>query len=82
MPRGSKQSEIDLFESGQQAGQEQERELMHSKLHQVFECLTAASFAVELGKKSDDRQTEWLSTASKLLAEATELVREGLDAGK
>jgi len=82
MHLGSKPSELAVFERGRRAGQKLERGLMALKLHQVCECLTAAAFAVELAKESDDRQTELLSRAPKLLAEAMELAREGLDAGK
>lgn len=77
--RAFKSSSSKEFELGSRAGQEAERALIARKLHKGFECLTAASFAIELAKKPDDQQTELVSRASKLLAEAIELLREVLD---
>ena len=74
----SKPFQLDVFESGRRAGQELERALTALKLHQVRECLTAASLAIELVRTSDPEQTELVSRASKLLTEATELLREGV----
>ena len=47
-------------------------------MHQGFECLTAASFAVELAKEQSERQGELVSRASKLLDEAAHLLGEVL----
>ena len=44
--------------------------------------MTAASFAIELAKKPDDRQTELVYRASKLLTEAIELLGGILDGQK
>jgi hypothetical protein len=57
---------------------QEERALIARNVHQVRECLTAASFAIELVRISDPEQTELVSRASKLLTEATELLREGV----
>ena len=57
----------------------EERALTARKLHQISECLTAASFAIELLRTSDPEQTELVSRASSLLTEAMELIREGVD---
>jgi hypothetical protein len=70
------------FECGWRAGKEAERALIAQKLHKGFECLTAASFAIELAKKPDDQQTELVSRASKLLTEAIELLGGVLDGQK
>ena len=59
-----------------------ERALTALKLHQVRECLTAASLAIELVRTSDPEQTELVLRASSLLTEAMELIREGVDAKK
>jgi hypothetical protein len=72
----SRPSESAEFERGRCAGAEKERALMAQKLHQSFECLTAAAFTVELAKESGDRQLELVSKASKLLDEAMILLRE------
>jgi hypothetical protein len=60
----------------------QEERALISLVHQASECLNAASFAIELMKTPDAPQTELVSRASKLLTEAMELLREGLDAKK
>jgi signal transduction histidine kinase len=78
----SKPSLSKEFEPGRMDGQETERTLMARKLHQICECLTAASFAIELAKKPGEQQTELLSRASNLLAEATALVRQGQEGRK
>jgi len=72
----SRSSESADFELGSRVGAEKERALMAKKLHKGFECLTAASFAVELAKASSEDQSELISRASKLLTEAIELLRE------
>jgi hypothetical protein len=82
MHLGSKLSESEVFERGRRAGREEERALMARKLHKGFEALTAGSFAIELAKEPGERQTELVSRASKLLTEAMELLREGLDREK
>jgi hypothetical protein len=63
------------FERWRLAEKEQERELIARKLHAGFECLTAASFAVELAKEAGEQQSELVSRASRLLTEAIELLR-------
>lgn len=62
------------FEHWRLAEKEQERELIARKLHAGFECLTAASFAVELAKEAGEQQSELVSRASRLLTEAIELL--------
>jgi signal transduction histidine kinase len=74
----SRSSESAEFERGRLAGKEQERALIARRLHKGFECLTAASFAVELAKEPGERQCEFVSKASKLLDEAVELLGEVL----
>jgi hypothetical protein len=64
------------FERGQRTGAEKERALMAQKLHQGFECVTAAAFAVELAKQPTADKFELFSRASKLLDEAITLLRE------
>jgi hypothetical protein len=76
MRLNSRLSESAEFERGRCAGAERERALMAQRLHQGFECLTAAAFAVELAKESSEQQLELLSRASKLLHETIELLRE------
>jgi hypothetical protein len=61
--RANKSSSSEEFERGWRAGQETERALIDQKLHKGFECLTAASFAIELAKKPDDQQIELVSRA-------------------
>jgi hypothetical protein len=72
----SRSSESAEFERGRRAGAQRQRALMAQKLHQGFECLTAASFAIELAKESSEQQIELVSRASKLLTEAIDLLRE------
>jgi len=74
----SKSSASDEFERGRRIGRDEERVLIARKLHQGFECLTAASFAVELAKEQSERQYELVSRASKLLDEAAHLLGEVL----
>jgi hypothetical protein len=74
-----KQSVSEEFELGCCAWREEERARMTRRLHQVRECLNAASFAIELAKTPDAPQTELVSRASKLLIVAMQLLREGLD---
>jgi hypothetical protein len=74
----SRSSESAEFERGRPAGAETERALMAQKFHQGFECLTAASFAIEMAKESSEQQLELVSRASKLLDEAMILLREFL----
>ena len=78
----SKPSVSEEFELGRCVGREEERARMARKLHQVSECLTATAFAIQLLKTSDSEETELASRASKLLTEAMELLREGLDRQK
>jgi hypothetical protein len=56
--------------------------LDRKKLHVIFECLTAASFALELAKESEEQRIELISRASKLLAEAMEEIRAVMDREK
>jgi hypothetical protein len=70
----SRSSESAEFERGHLAGKAEERALIARKLHKGFECLTAASFAVELAKEPGEQQSELVSRASRLLTEATELL--------
>jgi hypothetical protein len=72
----SRSSESAEFERGRCAGAEKERALMAQKLHQGFECLTAAAFAVELAKESSEQQLELVSRASKLLNETIKILGE------
>jgi hypothetical protein len=74
----SKSFASDEFERGRRIGRDEERVLIARKLHQGFECLTAASFAVELAKEQSERQGELVSKASKLLDEAAHLLGEVL----
>ncbi len=71
----SRASESAEFERGRRAGQEAERALIARRIHAGFECLTAASFAVELAKEQGAQQAELVSRASKLLTETIELLR-------
>jgi hypothetical protein len=57
----SRPSESAEFERGRCAGAEKERALMAQRLHQSFECLTAAAFTVELARESGDRQLDFVS---------------------
>jgi signal transduction histidine kinase len=82
MRLASKLSVSKEFERGRCAGREEERALTARKLHLGFEALTAVSFAIELVKTSDPEQTELLSRASNLLAEAMALVRQGQEEQK
>jgi hypothetical protein len=54
----SRSSESAEFERGRRAGAQRQRALMAQKLHQGFECLTAAAFAVELAKKPNEQRFE------------------------
>jgi hypothetical protein len=54
----SKSFASDEFERGRRIGRDKERALIARKLHQGFECLTAASFAVELAKEQSEQQCE------------------------
>ena len=74
----SRPSESAEFERGRCAGAERQRALMVQSLHQSFECLTAAAFAVELAKESSEQPLESVSRASKLLDEAMKLLGEFL----
>jgi hypothetical protein len=76
MRLNSKLSESAEFERGRRAGAEREHALMVQKFHQGFECLTAASFAIEMAKESSEQQLELVSRASRLLDEAIILLRE------
>jgi hypothetical protein len=76
MRLNSKLSESAEFERGRCAGAEKERALIAQRLHQGFECLSAAAFAVELAKAPGADQSELISRASKLLTEAIDLLRE------
>jgi hypothetical protein len=82
MNMAPKQSVSEEFELGRCTGREEEGARMTRKLHQVRECLNAASFAIESAKTPDAPQTELVSRASKLLTEAMELLREGLEGQK
>jgi hypothetical protein len=64
------------LEHGRRIGQEEERALMARKLYRGFECLTAASFAVDLAKEQSELQGELVLKASKLLDEAVPMRRE------
>jgi signal transduction histidine kinase len=79
MSVASKSSVAEDFRLYGGTGQEEERALIARNVHQVRECLNAASFAIELAKTPDAPQTELVSRASKLLTEAMELLREDLD---
>ena len=70
----SRASESAEFERGRRSGQEAECALIARRLHAGFECLTAASFAIELAKEQGAQQAELVSRASKLLTEAAELL--------
>jgi signal transduction histidine kinase len=72
----SRSSESAEFERGRCVGAERERALIAQKLHQGFECLTAATFAVQLAKESSEQRLELVSRASNLLDEAIDLLRE------
>jgi hypothetical protein len=72
----SKPSASEEFERGRRAGEDAEGALIARKLHKSFECLTAASFAIELAKESEEQRTELISRASKLLTEGIEELRE------
>jgi hypothetical protein len=76
MRLNSSSPESTEFERGRRAGAERQRALTAQRLHQGFECLTAAAFAVELAKESSEQQLELISRASKLLDEAINLLRE------
>jgi hypothetical protein len=76
MRLNSSSPESTEFERGRRAGAERQRALTAQRLHQGFECLTAAAFAVELAKESSEQQLELVSRASKLLDEAIELLGE------
>jgi hypothetical protein len=76
-PPISKELKLDRW-----TGREEERTPLAQSLHQARECLTTASFAIELVKTSDPEQTELLLRASKLLTEAMELLREPMDGQK
>jgi hypothetical protein len=78
MRLNSKLSESPEFERGRCAGAKRERALISQRLHQGFECLSAAAFAVELAKAPGADQCELISRASKLLTESIDLLRKAV----
>jgi len=72
----SRSSESAEFERGRSVGAKRERALMAQKLHKGFECLTAATFSIELAKEPNADQSELISRTSRLLNEAMELLGE------
>jgi hypothetical protein len=77
-----KSSESAEFKRGLRVGEEAERALVAQKLHQAFECLTAASFAIDLAKEPQAETSELVLRASKLLTEAMEELRDAMDGEK